>query len=263
MNQFDSVKLSDVLKHIKKPKFVLGTTYSLSLAFFESTVFPCFSRDELQACLLLCDIKGYRNALIEAPALQGAAQDYMVVPAPTSGSFHPKVWLVMSDEEVCLLVGSGNLTQSGFMTNAELFDVVTFSRSDPAPAELLSSISAFVQGLHELWSPSDRKHLLCTKTLFRLGEHLSKFPAGQASAPSSVRFLHTFSGPLVDQLPPADDTQSLHIAAPFFGNCTRGLDILTKRYPSADLHVYPAVHNGTETDLDLRAVSQSRTEKGT
>jgi len=97
MNVIESIELPEVFGLIDKPRHILGTTYTLSLAFFESAVFPGFNRDQLRSCLIICDALGYHNALTEAPALQGAAQDYLVVPAPVSGSFHAKVWLVVGE----------------------------------------------------------------------------------------------------------------------------------------------------------------------
>ena len=131
MTAIESIKLSEVLRLVSKPRFVLGTTYTLSLAFFESVVFPFIDKSNLKSCLILCDMDGYQRALSEAAALQSAAQDYMVLPAPISGCFHPKVWIIVGDGEAVLLVGSGNLTQAGFMNNAELFDAIHFTPDSP------------------------------------------------------------------------------------------------------------------------------------
>ena len=65
----ESIKLSDVLRLVPKPRYVLGTTYTLSLAFFESVVFPFMDRDKLKSCLILCDTVGYQRAFTEAAAL--------------------------------------------------------------------------------------------------------------------------------------------------------------------------------------------------
>src|SRR3989442_1421728 len=130
-SEIEQVKLSEFFRSVKKPRYVLGTTYTLSLAFFESVVYSCIERRELKYCLIISDAHGYNRSLDEGTALQGAAQGYMVVPSPVPGCFHPKVWLLIGEEEGALLVGSGNLTQSGFMTNAELFDSLMFSKKAP------------------------------------------------------------------------------------------------------------------------------------
>ena len=115
MKTIERIKLSHVLRLVSSPRYVLGTTYTLSLAFFESVVYPIIRNNQLKSAVILCDMLGYRRALSESAALQGAAQDYLVVPAPVAGAFHPKVWVVVGEGEAVLLCGSGNLTQAGFM----------------------------------------------------------------------------------------------------------------------------------------------------
>src|SRR5688500_5387627 len=77
-----------------KPEYVLGTTYTLSLAFFESVIFPAISREQHRKCVILCDAVGYERAMAEATALQSATRDYLVATAPHKGSFHAKVWIL-------------------------------------------------------------------------------------------------------------------------------------------------------------------------
>ena len=109
MKTIERIKLSHVLRLVSSPRYVLGTTYTLSLAFFESVVYPIIRNNQLKSAVILCDMLGYRRALSESAALQGAAQDYLVVPAPVAGAFHPKVWVVVGEGEAVLLCGSGNL----------------------------------------------------------------------------------------------------------------------------------------------------------
>ena len=256
----ESIKLSDVLRLVPKPKYVLGTTYTLSLAFFESVVFPFIDRSKLKSCLILCDAVGYQRALTEAAALQGAAQDYIVVPAPVSGSFHPKVWLIVGEGEAALLVGSGNLTQAGFMTNAELFDLIHLTAREAPPAELLASIRSFIKGLAAMWPPEDAEHLLCVETLLQIEQALSEFHPATSPDATAPRFLHSLQGPLIQQMPPAPGARDLYVAAPFFGNSLQGLNLLTARYSAATLNLFPAVHQGTATNIPLPQVR--KTHKG-
>ena len=61
---------------------------------------------------------------------------YIMDPAPVSGSFHAKVWIVVGDCEFLLLTGSGNLTQAGFIDNAELFDALHIKADAPPSWDL-------------------------------------------------------------------------------------------------------------------------------
>jgi hypothetical protein len=211
----ESIKLREVLKLVPKPRYILGTTYTLSLAFFESAIFPEFNRERLKSCLLVCDSLGYHNALTEAAALQGAAQDYIVVPAPMRGSFHPKVWLIVGDTEAVLLTGSGNLTQAGFMNNAEMFDALHFTADAPPSAGLLADLRSFVTGLTGMWRHDDHQELLCVETLTQIEQALAGLPVAATSEPRySTRFLHSFQRPLIDQIPaPVDVMSPRHILA--------------------------------------------------
>lgn len=249
----ESIKLSDFFESIKKPRYVVGTTYTLSLAFFESVVMPYIDRSQLRACFIIADKIGYQRAISEAAALQGAGNGYMVAPAPGSGCFHPKVWLVVGETEMAMLVGSGNLTQSGFMVNAEYFDSVFISKDEPADERLVSDIESFVAGLAGMWNAGDAASALYVETLGQIRSTLGVFRGGKSDAPH-LRMLHSFSGKLIDGLPEVPDCTEIFAAAPFFGGSDDGLRLLAKRYPGAKLHVFPAVHSAEVTDLPLAKV---------
>jgi hypothetical protein len=254
----ESVELSEFFKSVKKPKYVLGTTYTLSLAFFESVVFPHIDRSRLKSCVLICDDVGYRRSLSESPALQGAAQSYLVVPAPWPGCFHPKVWVLVSESEVGVLCGSGNLTQSGFIGNAELFDTISFSLDAPPNEALLDDLVTFVEGLSQMWQTGDRERLLAVEILGDLRDALSIFRRqGENGVQPTQRFLHSFAGRLIDLLPVVPSCRALYVASPFFGGSTEGIGLLVNRYGGGDLHLFPAVHDGGKTDLPLAEVESS------
>ena len=250
----NSIPLSDFFKLVKKPRFVLGTTYTLSLAFFESVIFqkPLIDRSHLRSCLIICDPLGYRRALDEAKALQHAGQNYMAVPAPVADCFHSKVWLLIGEDEFALLVGSGNLTQSGFMLNAELFDSLHFTLEDPPDETLLQDVLSFLSGLAGMWRDKAGKPRLCIHTLEQMKDAIRTF---QTIPPTldSPRLLHSFRGRLIDQLPQVSSCMDLYIAAPFFGDSLEGLKMLTKKFRSQRLHVFPAIHEEA-TDLPIATV---------
>jgi hypothetical protein len=191
---------------------------------------------------------------MEGPALQGAAQDYQVARAPGADCFHPKVWIIIGGEETVLLVGSGNLTQAGFVNNAELFDALRINAENPTSPQLLESLQAFVRGLAQMWPMEDSKHLLCTETLGRIGEALSMLPRCTAQQ-DEIRFLNSFRGSLLDQLPEIPNSRELYIASPYFGGSLEGVNLLARKYSTAKLKVFPGVHEGKATDIPLSELS--------
>jgi hypothetical protein len=237
------------------PTYVLGTTYTVSLAFFEALVFPEIDCTRLRRCLLLCDRAGFQRALVEASALRQVGREYMAVCAQTPHSFHPKVWLMIRDEEAALLVGSGNLTQSGFMTNLELFDAVRLTRGGPHRT-LAGDILRFLAGLGGLWSGTGRDGLLVSDTLAEMQEALERLGEGMSGEePGGTRFLTNFGGPLMDQLFEFFEGGTLYAAAPYFGGSTAALQSLRQKLDLRRLKVFPALHAGEALDVPLEELA--------
>lgn len=233
------------------PTYVLGTTYTLSLAFFEGLIYPEIKRTHLRRCLVLCDKLGFQRATVESSALRAVGREYMAVCAPTRHSFHPKVWLMIGDGEAALLVGSGNLTQSGFMDNCELFDVVELEVDGPHKA-VATDLIAFLNGMRSLWSGVESRRLLAIETLVEMRQQLEHL-AGRMpdEVDPTFRFLSSFSGPLVEQFRKFFFGGHLNVAAPYFGCATNGVQLLKNELEPESLRVFPAVHGGNEVDISI------------
>ncbi len=238
------------------PTYVLGTTYTISLAFFEGLVFPEINRTHLRRCLLLCDKVGFQRATVEASAVRSAAREYMALVAPAPSSFHPKVWLIVGDDRAAVLVGSGNLTQSGFMDNLELFDVVQLEARGPHKSVALD-LAQFLAGLRSMWSGLDGRQLLALDTLDEMRRALVALAERMPDEPPmpDLRFMHSFAAPLANQLAALGPQRALSVAAPYFGGSTAGLQLLLDRLPADRVNVFPAVHRGMELDVSLGDLS--------
>lgn len=259
MKDIESIKLSEIFRLVPKPKFILGTTYTLSLAFFESVVYPCIKdKTQLSSCLIICDMLGYQHTLSEAAALRYAGQEYLAVPAPIPDCFHPKVWLIVGAQEAVLLCGSGNLTQSGFMTNAEYFDAFYFTVDSPPHSRFLEELDSFIKGLRSMWPIQDSRNILAVENLSQISGSLDAFKGSQDKEKEYPKLIHSFTKkPLIEQLPETFKVKELHVAAPFFGNSIEGLRALTSRYKCSSVHVFPAIHNDKATDVPLKILAGS------
>ncbi len=209
----EKVRLDEVFRLVRKPHYIVGTTYTLSLAFFESVVFPCIDRSALRRCVIVSDSFGFDRAIDEATALENAGQAYVVAAPPSSRCLHAKVWLLANDAEAVLLVGSGNLTQSGFVGNTELFDVLHVSSTSRASLSLLSSIQRFLRGLASLWPKGSGS--LAADALAEISHAVAALPSAESTTTGEPTFLHTFDGALINQLPNLPDVERVSLAAPF------------------------------------------------
>lgn len=246
-----ALPLSDIFG-LFPPTHVVGTTYTLSLAFFEAIVWPKLKRSALRSCVVLADPHGFRSSLVEAAALRGVGRDYLAaaVPLVGGGAFHPKVWMLVGDGEAALLAGSGNLTRSGFIDNAEVFDAVHLKAGGPHRA-VADGALAFLDGLMKRCGENPLAREAVADTRAALAAVADAMPP---DPDPPVQFLSTFTGPLVEQLAEPMGGGALFAAAPYFGNSTAGLELLHDRLKPTVLNVFPAVHPGNELNVSLAAV---------
>jgi hypothetical protein len=102
-----------------------------------------------------------------------------------------------------------------------------------------------------MWNEKDSHDLLCIDILNQISRALQSFSGTSEESTSSARFLHSFqNGKLTDQLPD-NNIDELYIASPFFGNSLEGMNLLSEKYPEANLHIFPGIHNGNATDIPL------------
>ena len=249
---FPSQKISKVLE-LCEPEFVLGTTYTLSLAFFESLAFPRISKTHLKRCVLLCDPVGFERAVTEAPALRAATRDYMVAVAPASGFFHAKVWVLLGQKDLVVLAGSGNMTQPGFIDNLELFDAVHLQSGGPGSV-FGTDVLGWVQGLVGLWKGVSDNDLLVLSSLKAITAQVGAFcKTLTPNTETGTRLLSSFGGPFPQQLKTLCNPDVVRVAAPYFGNSAEGLRGIQETLKPRKLEVFPALHRDGTVDLPLAA----------
>jgi hypothetical protein len=183
----------------------------------------------------------------------------MAVCMPCTGSFHPKVWVLVEEDKAALLVGSGNLTQSGFMGNVELFDGLLLEEGGPNRA-VAEDLSNFLSGLRSLWAGTGDERLLAVETLSEMQEATNALARRMPEDPSpTLRFLSNFEGPLVRQFSEFfDPGGTLHVAAPYFGGSPAGVSTLRSVLSPKKVKVFPAVHAGDTVDVPVEQLTKTR-----
>jgi len=250
----ESIRLSEFFK-FKSPTYLLGTTYTVSLMFLESAVWPHVDKSFLKRCLILCDKDGFRRATCEAVGLKDISTSYMAIPVPTERTFHPKFWIAINDEKVSFLVGSGNLTQSGFMDNNELFDVVSFDRGAAEPA-LIKDLKDFLSGLKGLFPSGNESAQWVGETIDQVSDLLVS--GKEDDKAWSMRFLHSFSSAFPEQLAtlsPGEGSE-LYVASPYFGASLDGLLLLREELSPSAIHVFPAVTSSGGINFDATLLEE-------
>lgn len=250
MTEIPHWKLSEFFARFA-PRFVLGTTYTASPVFFETSILPKIDRKNLEGAVVICDLKGFQMAAQEVGALRAASTLYSLVYPKHVGAFHPKVWIMADDEHVAVLCGSGNLTQSGFIENVELFETFEVTRKGN-DKELCGEVIAFVEGLLGMWTRLDQQERPGLKAITSLLRVLrSIHESNGLRVTRSLWFLSSFRGGFAQQLNDVMKCRDLRVAVPYFGGGLSGVKNLVESLQAESIEVFPAKQGGG-VDLEPR-----------
>lgn len=132
-------------------------------------------------------------------------------------TFHPKVILVLYEQEARLAVGSGNVTRPGFEHNAELFFSRTLCYDQPVDAAMLRAVDGFLAACASL-AVGAGSQLAAVRSV--LDARIANTRAPGPNATIDAAFVHTFESAglrwLADALPPDAVVQRVGVLSPFF-----------------------------------------------
>jgi hypothetical protein len=114
----------------------LITTFNAYLPFYEDVVLRHLMGSGVRHNVLMMDASQAALAVDRHPP-RSVGRYYTLVPIKVSGAFHPKVILLVGKRKGMLLVGSHNLTLSGFGYNREMSNLIHYRGSDDIEAAAL------------------------------------------------------------------------------------------------------------------------------
>lgn len=191
---------------------VAFTTYALSLSFFEAVVLEALLRARARGALILSDPEGVRAALSEEGARR-VGRDYEVVPVSCNlpGVFHPKIGILSTGDDTHLIVGSGNLTFSGWGVNLEVIEHLHPSFA----ADAFDDAAVFFDAL----SNSDAVTTTAGGPCQELAADLRK-AANRGNRDGRFRLLHSLDAPIAEQIALYADelggATRIVVASPYF-----------------------------------------------
>ena len=107
----------------------LITTFNAYLPFYEDVVLRHLMGSGVRHNVLMMDTSQAALAVERHPP-RSAGRLYTLAPISVSGAFHPKIILLLGKKRGTLLIGSHNLTLSGFGYNREMTNLIYYRGSD-------------------------------------------------------------------------------------------------------------------------------------
>lgn len=229
-----------LLQHLKPPPrqrydCAIVATFGADLRFFEQHVFP-----NLRAQRVLCLMDaGHFQQLTQGEATQAArfaGIRYQVAPVSAPGGvFHPKFIVCLSEKRFRLFLGSHNLTQAGYLSNAELFTCVEGeSESADEATALVNDLCDFLEALTQgpyLTSPAQK----FIQNALTLRPSVSQLPERRYKIVSSI------SQPILDAIETqlaGQPVTEVYALSPFWGHDARLLDELARRFHQPKFKIY-------------------------
>lgn len=206
----------------------LFTTYSLSLAFFESHLWRGgLKKRGCREAWVIADLDGYSASISERQS-RFVGHEYRLVPvALPRGVFHPKCTYLSGPDGDVLLIGSGNLTFGGHGRNIEVLEIF---RASEHPgifgefADFLAALRARVDFINPEPAWLDRFERLARRAA-----------GGKTSADSSSppRLLHSANRSILDQLAdfaqPLGNVTEARVLSPYFDPRAEAVAALVQR----------------------------------
>ncbi|MDV3136762.1 hypothetical protein [Mycobacterium sp. 29Ha] len=203
---------------------VLITGYTLDLAFFEKRCVS-MARGLGARVTVLADS---HEAIHDPADVRLAGTAYQHANVSCRGAFHPKLAVLVGEDDVWVAIGSGNPTTSGWGHNDELWLVLRSSRHSGPVA--LTELSEWLGALHLFVAmPS-----WIASTVTEVADMIA--PEVTDDSVPALRILGNLDRPFIDQLP-SKPVDSLAMSAPFFDPASAAVRELVTRFNPKDLIV--------------------------
>lgn len=218
----------------------LITTFNATLPFYEEVVLRKLVSAGCRHNVVLmdrtqCSVAWESEAT--RPRLAGYA--YSLLPVSVPGAFHPKVCLLLGPKKASLLIGSHNLTLSGFGYNREITNLIEIAGSKDADgAGILKSVWLMVRRWIELERNTVPEPLL--ESALAIANFVSPLILNAGPIISVVPIAQTPGDePLLDQVAKtvSEPVRRIGVIGAFFDQDQTFIKELQSRWPTAEIVV--------------------------
>lgn len=216
-------------------------TYNAYLPFYEDVVLRRLLASGCRHNVLLLD-SGRLSESMASPTTRPrlAGQAYSLIPIRAPRAFHPKLAILVGKRHAKLILGSHNVTLSGFGHNRELSTEIDLPRGKDDPqAPVVIAAWRFLED----WLQQQTEHLPQTilDSAMRIASRFAPWLKGHMDQEGAIRFLGSSpAGPnLWEKLRPllSGQPRRLIVLGPFFDHDFHFLKTIIKEFEAAEIVV--------------------------
>lgn len=242
-----AIKRNNILSLIGNGRYhsCILTTFSFDFYFFEMKVMKWLRSCGIRNVNVFIDGHFYSELMQQATGDEmKLATGYSLYPVFEKNIFHPKIWLLFGENEGLLLVGSGNLTNSGNGSNDEIWGAYHFDIKQPQNAPVFSTAWNYVSKLS-----ATTKGITSEKTTRWIAEHsqwLMELPQVNdfefLNLPDNqTAFLYntgeTTIWQQIKQLTANEKITEITAVSPYYDKQGKALDEIKDTFPNAQINV--------------------------
>lgn len=207
-------------------------TYGVDLAFFEDAVLPALRKNGCTRVIIFMDGCRYADTIQHWRGSGGSVgHRYHLVPVdmPPYQAFHPKLTLLTGPERGRLLIGSGNLTFTGFGQNHELYSCFDWEDAQPEAGPVFKTAWQFITAVQQQWGHSQ----LVDEALRRAAYRAHWVNRLDDTPTADLVFRHSLETPLLDQLDAqlqGETVLRITILTPFLDSQAQAIAELQRRW---------------------------------
>ena len=231
-------RLRELLNWERGYDIALLTTFNFELSFFERALLTGFMANDIRKVSVYVDSAEFAKALSETYSSHIGIR-YMANPVKCAGAFHPKMVLLIGDGRAKLYVGSGNVKNSGYMVNNEIFNVVEYdAKNCPETLWIINDAIDLFDKINKRGFGLDADLIEEAKTYFPKGgipEHTERF------------FFSTVHTSMITQVKEhmVDGIKEIWIAVPYYDQQMSALKKISVEFPDTHLRVFLQNKNST------------------
>ncbi len=235
----DSISIFEVIKRGGYEASLI-TTFNATLPFYEEVVLRKLVAAGCRQNVVLMDRRQCAVAWeSEATRPRLAGYAYTLLPIGVAAAFHPKVCLLLGKKKASVLIGSHNLTLSGFGYNREVTNLVEVA--GPKDAEGAALLAATWKAVGQ-WIELERDMVPAPllDAALAISNFVSPLVANAGSSESTFLLAQVPDGPsLIDQLAAQVPVQinRIGVIGAFFDQDQMFIKALHRHWPSAEIVV--------------------------
>jgi len=243
-----AIKRNNILSLIGNGRYhsCILTTFSFDFYFFEMKVMKWLRSCGVRNVNVFIDGHFYSELMQQATGDEmKLATGYSLYPIFEKNIFHPKIWFLFGENEGLLLVGSGNLTNSGNGSNDEIWGAYHFDIKQPQNAPVFSAAWSYISKLS-----ATTKGIASEKTTRWVAEHsqwLMELPKAAdfqfLDLPNNEQaaFLYnteqTTIWQQIKQLTANERITEITAVSPYYDKQGKALEEIKNTFPNAQINV--------------------------